>query len=171
MTDYTETDTYSDDIDPDGFTDEGFTDLHINFSDEEAASEAIAAVPSGKYDVVINKVELKASKSEKNPGKPFYAISMKITDGPYAKRNIFTNVMLWSGAAYSLAQLMKACGFPVNQGKIRVPRPEEFLGQELSVRGVKVPAQGQYDEKYEVKGFMKLGGGVAVGGGPTSLEP
>lgn len=151
--------------------DEDDEELYINFSDEEAASKALEPLPSGKYNVQITKIETRASKSEKNNGKPYWNLTMKIVDGKYAKRTVFANVMLWSGAAYSLNQLMNACGFPTQTGQVKVPGRQAFIGKTLTIRGMKRPARTvgdkTYDESFEVKGYMALSGA----GGADDLEP
>ena len=155
---------------PDDDFDNDVADIHVDFSDQEAASKALEALPTGKYHARIAKVTLKKSQSEKNFGKPMYNIEFRVVEGPYEGRPIYTNVMLWAGAAYSLNQLMNATGFSTKQGTNRVPRPEELIDKELMVRGIKKPAEGNYDERYEVKGMMPLKTGAAAGGA-TSLEP
>jgi len=166
-------------LDPDDFDNEAMPDIVVEFSDQEAASKALEALPTGKYNVVIKKVELRASKSEKNFGKPMYNLTLQVTEGPYTKRTIYSLVMLWAGAAYSLNQLMTATGFTTQQGSVRVPKPNQLVGKELTIRGIKVAArtvkkddgtETTYDERFEVKGYMPKKIGVASSSS-DSLEP
>jgi hypothetical protein len=167
MTDIdTDVPSFDDDFDTDDFP-----ELHVNFTDEEAASKALEALPTGKYKVTITKCELKKSQSAKNNGKPMYAMTFKVFDGPYAKRQIWSYIMLWDGALYSLNQLMNATGFSTRSGQIRVPRPSELIGKQLTVRGIKVPPKDGYDEKFEVKGYKALEGATSVAAGSDDLDP
>jgi hypothetical protein len=152
-------------------------DLHVNFSSEEASSEgrSFDPVPRGQYHVAVTEVELKRSKSEKNPGKPFWALTCKIQNGPYAGQNLWANVMLFDGALYSLAQLAKAIGREVEiieQGK--VPPGDELLGEEFVVvvskqldtykrdKAIEAGEENPVPEyKNEVKGFKPLAGSGA----------
>lgn len=173
MTDAMVDDEFPEGMDPTDDFDSDVPEITVDFSDEEAASKALEALPSGKYNVEITKVELKRSQSDKNPGKPYYSIVMRVFEGPYTKRTVYGNVMLWQGAAYSLNQLMNATGFATKSGPNRVPSPQELIGKRLTIRGVKVPPKGEYDEKFEVKGYMPLKDGAvaSAGAATTSLEP
>lgn len=159
------------DVEDDFDNEDDVPELHVNFTDEEAASKALEALPTGKYNVTITKCELKRSQSAKNSGKPMYAMTFKVFEGQYAKRQIWSYVMLWDGALYSLNQLMNACGFSTTAGQIRVPKPAELIGKQLTVRGIKVPPKDGYDEKFEVKGYMPLKTGAGASAGSDSLEP
>jgi hypothetical protein len=155
-------------------------ELRVDFSSEEASSEALdfSPVPTGKYNVRITGVENKKSTSEKNPGKPYWALTLTIQDGPHEGRKLWANVMLWAGAAYSLAQLMKATGHEdvvtegsANYGKI--PAGSTLIGEELVVSVVKMKdaykmkeaGDGEVIFKNEVKGYKPAG---ALAGGSSS---
>lgn len=163
-------------------------DLRVDFSSEEASSEArdFSPVPSGNYHVAITNVDLKKSTSQKNPGKPYYAIEMTCQqDGTYKDRKFWGNVMLWNGALYSLSQLAKALHIEdevIGQGK--VPTPDQLLGEELIIGVVKVRdkyREEQNDDgeklfKNEVKNYRPLDGSASVklagsGGGSHDLMP
>jgi hypothetical protein len=162
--------------------------LTVDFSSQEADSEAriYETLPTGAYHVKVTEVSIKQSTSEKNRGKPYYAFTMVIQDGKYANRKVWTNVMLWAGAGYTLAQLIKAMGRPVGPGT-KVPTPDEIIGYDFIIVGQKRVdkyqiEQGNWDgegpkpTKFECTGFKKWDGeslekvpGQAVGGG--SLLP
>src|SRR5215203_3323478 len=97
-------------------------DLRVNFSTEEAESKAFDfdPIPSGKYHVKVTEITDKESTSEKNFGKPYWNVELTIQDGKYADRKLWANVMLFDGALYSLAQLLKATGHEdaMKSGKI-----------------------------------------------------
>lgn len=160
------------------------SDLHVNFSDEEAGSEArdYEALPTGKYHVAIFDGEVKFSTSTKNPGKPFWSLTLQIQDGKYEGRRLWANVMLFEGALYSLAQLLKAIGREDALQSGKIPALEELLGKEVVVTAQKGldaykmekdgidPKTATGDEriyKTEVKGF-KAWDGKPVGTMTTS---
>jgi hypothetical protein len=163
--------------------------LTVDFSSKEADSEArvYQTLPTGAYHVKVTEVAVKqCGPSSKNPGKPFYALQLTVQDGQYANRKIFTNVMLFEGALYTLSQLMKAMDRTPGRGS-SVPQPRELEGYDFIVIGQKRVDRYQIDEgnwdgegpkptKFEVTGFKKWDGeplekvpGQAVGGG--SLLP
>jgi hypothetical protein len=137
--------------------------LRVNFSDQEAGSEAFdfEPIPSGKYHVKITEITEKASTSEKNPGKPYWNVEMVIQDGKYVDRKIWANVMLFDGALYSLSQLLKATGNAKALETGKIPPAESFITQSVIVIVVKQKdtykmEQEGSDEvifKNEVKGF------------------
>jgi hypothetical protein len=155
-------------------TDVDLTNLHVNFSSEEASSEArsFEPLPTGSYDVYITDGEVKFSTSQKNPGKPFWALEMTVDGGPHDKRKLWANVMLFEGALFSLAQLLKATGHEEALKTGKVPGLDEIIGQKVTVTAKKQldtyamdrdgidPKTCPPDQKLwknEVKGFRKFG--------------
>lgn len=168
------------------------SDLRVNFTDEEAGSEArdYEALPTGKYHVSIFDGELKFSTSAKNPGKPFWSLTLQIQDGKYENRRLWANVMLFEGALYSLAQLLKAIGHEDALKSGSIPGLDEILGKECVVTAQKAldvyrmekdgidPKTASGDErvyKTEVKGFKAWDGqpvgSVSTGSGSNTLLP
>jgi hypothetical protein len=145
-------------------------ELRINFSDDEASSRSFDPLPTGRYEVYISDGSLEHSKSEKNPGKPYWHLEMTVSDGPYADRKVWGNVMLWEGAAFSLAQLLKAVGrgdVLDKQSKSygRIPPLDDFIGQKIAVQVKKQrddyvmrdAAPGEPVQfKNEIKGYASL---------------
>lgn len=151
--------------------------LRVNFSDKEAASEArdLEPMPAGKYLVSITDVEVKESTSQKNYGKPYFAFEFTVQedvhDGKYVGRKAWGNVMLFEGALYSLAQMMKAVWEVDNlEGDVEIPEGEEWMGKELVIQGtlanaMEKQADGTYatkwideakkiaEKRFEVKGY------------------
>lgn len=164
----------------DTWTDESGTpdisNLRVNFSDEEAAAKSLEPFAPGKYKVKVTNVKVKASKSEKNLGKPYYSLEYTVQDGqgPASGRKVFDNVMLFEGALYSLSQLMKALGYNVSSGGMQVPSGEALLGAEFVARIVITPARTvggtTYDPRNEVKGYFPIGAG-ASGAKADDLAP
>jgi hypothetical protein len=134
-------------------------------------------MPTGKYVVAVTNVEIKRSNSEKNKGKPYYALQLTVQEGKYEDRKLFANVMLWAGAAYSLVQIHKAIGHPLNG---TVVTPDALLGAKMivSVKNIvddyKVekdgwtPEDGAKPRKNEVGSFFKYTGALPVAGQATS---
>lgn len=148
--------TYPDDDSPYGGGDEGF---RLNFSAQEASSEAreFSTLPSGSYLVVVDDVELKEVQSPKNLGKPMANFTFKIKEdafnGKYVGQKAFWLVMLFEGALYSAAQLMKSQGLDPNSDNF--PSLEWWMGKELVIVGSQQNAKqkdessGKYVDKYE----------------------
>lgn len=162
--------------------------LHVNFSEKEAASEArdYTPLPTGKYHCSVTDIEIARSTSKKNAGKPYYKMELTVQDGPYVSRKLWANVMLFEGALYTIAQIIKAMDRPMN-GK--VPTPNELMGYDFVVSVAKVidtwkinkqKEEGTFDPnepkpyKNEVKGFIrytKVDGGTNTVSSADSLLP
>ena len=144
--------------------------IKVVLSKEEASSKVLEPIPSGWYRVNITDVELRESKSEKNFGKPYYAIEHTVSEGTHEGRKVFSNVMLFEGALYSLNQLLNGLGINTEAGEVEVPDPEELLGTELWAkvkitpeRTVTDKATGEkktYEKRNEVAGYKSLADGA-----------
>jgi len=157
--------------------------IKVVLSEKEANSAVLEPIPSGYYKVNITDVELRESKSEKNAGKPYYAIEHTVAEGDYEGRKVYSNVMLWAGAAYSLNQLLNGLGISTQAGEVEVPEPEELLGEELMAkvkispkRVVKDPKTGEvkeYEARNEVSGYRAKGSEPTANARPgtSSLLP
>jgi len=148
----------------DDFEDDG---LYVNFSDEEAASEArdIEPLPSGKYLVRITDVDMREVQSSKNLGKPMYNIEFTVigdkANGQYVNRKCWTIACLFPPALYTISHLMKALNMSVTSGRVRIPKPEELIDQVVVIGGAYVGEQEakdgsgkKYPPKYEVKSIF-----------------
>lgn len=141
--------------------------LRVNFSGKEASSEArsVELLPRGAYHVAITDIETRESQSEKNFGKPYWAVEMTVQDGPHENRKLWGNVMLFEGALYSLSQLLKATGYyDGSEGEIELPSADELVGKQLVVNVVQQKGQvkpedkqdtpgERYPDKNEIKGY------------------
>ena len=165
--------------------------LYVDFSSEEASSESrdIEPLPTGKYFVRISDVDLRESKSEKNFGKPYYAIEFTVIDdkrrGEFTGRKCWTNAMLFNPALYTISHIMKATGFTVAEGRISVPAPSELIDKELVIGGTlrgetkdKQDPSKTYAPKYEPQAFFPAekwetikGGGSVTGKTTSSAKP
>lgn len=149
--------------------------LKVNFTTEEASSKVREVPPSGEYLVNITDGKMKEVKPGKpNVGKPFWQLTLVIQEGAYAGTSLLSSVMLFDGALYSFAQLMRALGYDLNAGDFAVPPLEKLLGASVIVKGYKKPATTLPDgtelsERFEVKGFKPAG--VKTKSGDSSLLP
>ena len=140
--------------------------LNLNFSDQEASSEVreFSTLPSGAYLVAITDIEMKESTNPKTLAKhngvaPYAAVELTVQedglDGKYIGQKAWWNVMLFEGALYSLAQLMKA--WDLVPGQDAIPDPEEWVGKTFVMVGrqeqakTKDDASDKYVNKYEEK--------------------
>lgn len=142
--------------------------LHVNFTDQEASSEArdFTPIPSGWYHVALTDGSIEECGPEsKNAGKPYWKVELTVQDGPYENRKVFSNVMLFDGALYSLSQLLKACGYDVESGTLEVPTIDELIGKTFEIRVKVQAATEKYDARNDVKGFrvMQHASGVSTG--------
>jgi len=158
--------------------------LYVNFSDQEAATEGrdIEPLPSGKYLCTITDVDLRLCGPEsKNPGKKYYAVEFTVVEdkrgGEFVNRKCWTNAMLFSPALYTIVQIMKAIGIPVNSGKGRIPEPSELIDQIVVVAGRYVGEQVDkkdpskvYSPKFEPKSIMARAMWDSTGGAITGKK-
>src|ERR1700744_2866008 len=80
-------------------------------SEQEAKSgDGTGYLPSGTYHAVITDVELAESQSDANPGKPLLKFTAAVQDGEYADRDLKWTACCWSGALYTIINLLKALG-------------------------------------------------------------
>ena len=148
--------------------------LKVNFSDQEASSEARSfdPLPTGSYYCRITDVEERwCGQESKNPGKPYWNIEFTVQDGPFEDRRVWTNCMLFEGALYTLAQLLKATGNEKALQTGNIPDGESFVTREVIVNVKKQrdtyaeqrDADGEVQWKNEVKGIRAY-----AGASPTS---
>lgn len=136
--------------------------LKVNFTEEEASSKAREVPPSGEYHVALTDGSLEVVKpGRKNTGKQYWKCTFVIQEDKYKGVTIFSTVMLFDGALYSLSQLMSALGYNVNSGEFQVPHIDELFGKELIVRGIKRPAfigedGKEISERFEIKSYKPL---------------
>lgn len=129
--------------------------LKLNLSADSIKETRFGDLPAGKYNVRISGCELKESKSEKNPGKPYYNIEFTVMDGKYEGSRDYTNACLWEGAHFSFVALLRALGQQVEAGdgqssvELDVPDQEWFLDKELVI--IKRIPKGKSDP--EVRDF------------------
>lgn len=146
--------------------------LRLNLTNEEAQSEARSyeVPPSGAY--LCNIVELNdetVKPGSDNAGKPYWRARFVIDMGSqFDGTPLFSNIMLFEGAAFQISQLVKAV-FPelLDGTELRVPNSEAFMGKQVIVTGLKHRAGsnmvrkgkivGKYEkDQFDVKGFKAV---------------
>lgn len=143
--------------------------LKLNLSDQEVKSEArtYEIPPSGAY--VCNIVELGdevVKPGSENSGKPYWRARFVIDQGStFDGTPLFSNIMLFEGAAFQIKQLVQAV-FPelLDGNELFIPSSEAFIGKQVVVTGLKHKAGsnmvrkgkivGRYEkDQFDVKGF------------------
>lgn len=110
--------------------------LQVNFSEQEANSEAreYDAIPSGAYHVCLTDITTKeCGPTSKNAGKEYWALEFTVQDGDHAERKLWSNAMLFEGALYTLAQLLKATGHEDALKTGNIPEVDDLISSELTV--------------------------------------
>lgn len=149
--------------------------LKVNFSSEEAGSSVREIPPTGEYTVNVTDGERKEVKpGRKNVGKPFWQLKMVIQTGPYDGVSLMGSIMLFDGALYSFAQLMKALGYDITAGDFVVPELDDIIGKTVNVRGQKMPSKTLEDgtelnERFEIKGYKKANTSITKPASPSIL--
>lgn len=146
--------------------------LRLNLTDQEAKSEARSykVPPSGAY--LCNIVELNdevVKPGSENAGKPYWRARFVIDQGSeYDGTPLFSNIMLFEGAAFQIKQLVQAVFPELLEGNdLRVPASDAFLGKQIMVTGVKHKEGtnmmrkgkivGTYEkDQFDVKGFRAV---------------
>lgn len=122
----------------------------LNLSDNEANSTAreFTVLPTGAY--LCNIVDIKeevVKPGSQNAGKPYWNVLFVVDqdgteeDKKYNGRRIYTNLMLFEGAAFLIKQLVEAL-FPemLEGNQLTIPDPEAFLQKQVLVLGRKFAA-------------------------------
>lgn len=157
--------------------------IRVNMTAKEGASKTLEPLPSGKYLVTVTDCDLvECGPTSKNPGKPMFQLELTVQEGTYENRKVWTNVMLFEKALYSIAQMLTSIGVDVkeigDQAEFQVPGfepniipgPEFWMGKQFVVRVKLVGPRKitnkqtgetkEYDERAEVKGFMPASTGT-----------
>ncbi|MCC7005022.1 MAG: DUF669 domain-containing protein [Ottowia sp.] len=122
-------------------------------------SATLDALPSNTYPVKIKWTERKATK--KGDGE-LLQIQLEVIDGEFKGRSVFDRLNLWNpnSQAVDIAQRsLSAICHAINL--LKVKNHEELRGKKLMAKIVYKPAEGNYSEGNDVKGYSKLDGGDA----------
>ena len=114
-------------------------------------------LPEGWYDVIIDDVEARTSKSDKNSGKPMYGYKFKVEGGDFDGRIVFTNACLWKEAIFTQRDIQQAIGtWESGNGKLEINTPEELIGQTLKIKVAIREYNGE--QQNDVKRFLSSDG-------------
>jgi len=135
--------------------------IQVNVSKKESEAGNLVMLPRGWYKVTISDVALKESKSEKNNGKPMYAMEFTVNEpAEFEGRKVFTNACLWDGALYTIIAILKGLGYEVDEGELEIPEGDDLIGGELMARITITPPRKvgdkEYDERNDIKSFATL---------------
>lgn len=119
--------------------------LRLNLSDNEANSKAreFTVLPTGSYNCNIVEIKEETVKpGSQNAGKPYWNVLFVVDQGDqYDGRRIYTNLMLFEGAAFLIKQLVEVL-FPdmLEGNQLSIPEPEAFEQKKVAVIGRKFVA-------------------------------
>jgi len=107
-------------------------DLAQYDNDFDAASgDSLAGdVPDGKYTVMVERAELRKSKTK---GTPMLAWQLRIIDGPHAQRAIFKNSMITTNGMDFLKRELKTCGLDLGKLSELPAHLEDLLDLTLAI--------------------------------------
>jgi hypothetical protein len=129
------------------------TIININAGDLSQQS-SYEPVPAGTYSTTVFDVTPTEVKSGDNAGKPQYKIQLRISEGQYENRRLFTYVPLYTGKAFWKTQsFFTALGYDMKDGQFKVPTPAELSGKAISAKVTIV--DGLNGEDNNVAGFAK----------------
>lgn len=146
--------------------------IRVNMSSKEGKSVTLQPLPSGKYLVAVTDCDVQEVSKGDNEGKPMFNLELTVQEGDYEGRKLWTYVMLFDGALYSISQMLKCVGVEVKELGEKaefqvpgydvnvIPGPEYWMSKQFVVRTKLMPKRKdpktnkEYDERAEVKGFM-----------------
>ena len=80
----------------DGSDEKVLKDIVKEIQENGGSTGEYEEVPHGQYEVKIEKMEIKACKSDANKGLPMFSCQFRILDGEYKKQCIFMNKLIAS---------------------------------------------------------------------------
>lgn len=145
--------------------------INIGASDLAPKSD-YSLLPAGTYSTTIFDIETLEVKSGENAGKPQFKVQLRVSEGEFENRRLFTYVPLYTGKAFWKTQaFFEALGFDMKDGKFAVPAPKDLMGKAIGAKVKIVP--GLEGEENNVAGFAKAGATpealiASLGGKPVS---
>lgn len=111
------------------------SDTRTSFVLEDSVTQGFSPLPAGWYNVEIDEVETRQVKSGKNAGKEMYNYKLKVTDGDFSGRKLFTNSCLWPEAIFTQYNIQVATGLHEKGEKnFTIASEDDLIGKELKVR-------------------------------------
>lgn len=130
------------------------TIININAEDLAPQQSSYEPVPAGTYSTTVFDVTPTEVKSGDNVGKPQYKVQLRIAEGQYENRRLFTYVPLYTGKAFWKTQaFFSALGYDMKDGQFKVPTPAELSGKAIMAKVTIV--DGLNGEDNNVAGFSK----------------
>jgi hypothetical protein len=129
--------------------------ISINISQADLAPKSdYSLLPAGTYNTTIFDIETLEVKNGENAGKPQFKIQLRVSEGEFENRRLFTYVPLYTGKAFWKTQaFFEALGYDMKDGKFNVPTTTELMGKAIGAK-VKI-APGLEGEENNVAGFVK----------------
>jgi len=129
--------------------------ISINISAGDLAPKSdYGLIPAGTYSTTIFDIETLEVKNGENAGKPQFKLQLRISEGDYENRRLFTYVPLYTGKAFWKTQaFFEALGFDMKDGKFAVPATKDLMGMSIGAKVKIVP--GLEGEENNVAGFTK----------------
>ena len=148
------------------------TNLIINIGASDLSEQnSYEAIPAGTYNTTVFNVELTEVKNGENAGKPQYKVQLKVADGQYENRRLFTYVPLYTGKAFWKTQaFFEALGYDVKDGKFSVPTPNELAGKSVGAK-VKIAQDMNGADENNVAGFTGLQKSMPTSAPTTASNP
>ena len=142
----------------------------LNFDASKVEPSVIQdPVPAGWYNVLIENSEMKPAST---PGNAYLQLVMKILDGQYAGRKLFSrhNIINASAQAQEIAfrELSSVCRAV---GKMQVGDSAELHNVPLMAKVKVVPADAKYEAKNEVTAFAHISQVVGQAPGAAGVAP
>jgi hypothetical protein len=130
--------------------------ISINISQGDLAPKnEYSLLPAGTYSTTIFDIETLEVKNGENAGKPQFKIQLRVSEGEFENRRLFTYVPLYTGKAFWKTQaFFEALGYDMKDGKFTVPPTNDLMGKAIGAK-VKI-AQGLEGEENNVGGFAKV---------------
>lgn len=115
-------------------------------------------LPKGKYETTIYDIQADTVKSGDNAGKPRWKVQLRVSEGDFENRRLFTLIPLYvAGDFWKTQSFFESLGFDLKAGQFTVPEPQALLGKALAARVTIREAQGDYPADNNVAGYEKAG--------------
>ena len=126
-----------------------------DFTPSSSTPTDLGPIPAGTYSATVFEIKAEEVKSGANAGKPRWNVQLKVSDGQFENRRLFSYIPMYvAGDFWKFESFFSALGFEV-KGEFSVPEINDILGKSLDVRVKVREAQGDYPESNEVSGFNK----------------
>lgn len=118
------------------------------------------AIPKGPYNVVVQEADKKTS----GAGNEMIKVRVQVTDGPYAKRVLFTHIVFVKGKPNAMRMtLAKLAAFGISREIIGTTKPSiaeiaDMLVGLQAIAVVGIQEEGEYKGSNEIKTFKPLEG-------------